>query len=153
MIIIIIVMIIMIITMIIRKVMIRKMNKKKRYILFSFMLLPSILFRMSEWNFLCTGQYLITDFRIKKKLDGKFLKPLIKTFEIWLLSLKKHLLMLWTLVTLTVTISILCLAEGDSSSKSGKLILSQKRRSFPLEITVLKINRHLEIMTLNRKKT
>ena len=72
---------------------------------------------------------------LKKKLDGKFLKPLMKNFKIWLLSLKKHLLMLWTLVTFTATISILCLPKGDGSSGTGKLILSRKRRAFPLEIT------------------
>ena len=53
------------------KAIIKKMNKKKRYILFSFIwslswgeavpLLPAILFWMSEWNFPCTDQYLITD--------------------------------------------------------------------------------------------
>ena len=31
--------------------------------------------------------------------------------------------------------SILCLPKGDGSSKTGKLILSRKRRSFSLEIT------------------
>ena len=76
----------------------------------------------------------------------------MKNFKIWLLSLKKHLLMLWTLVTFTAVISILCLPEGDGPSETEKLILSKKRRSFLLEITALRINQCLEIMTLNCKK-
>ena len=71
-----------IIIMIIRKIIIYKMNKRKRYILFSFMyslscgravpLLPAILFWMSEWNFPCTGQYLMIDFQKQKKLMVNF---------------------------------------------------------------------------------
>ena len=45
-----------------------------------------------------------------------------------------------------------CLPEGDGSSETGKLILSQNRRSFPLNTTVLRVNRHIKIMTLNHKK-
>ena len=60
--------------------------------------------------------------------------------------------MLRTLVTFTAPISILWLPEGDGSSETGKLILSKKRRSFLLEITALRVNQHLKIMTLNHKK-
>ena len=60
--------------------------------------------------------------------------------------------MLRTLVTFTAPISILWLPEGDGSFETGKLILSKKRRSFLLEITALRVNQHLKIMTLNHKK-
>ena len=60
--------------------------------------------------------------------------------------------MLRTLVTFTAPISVLWLPEGDGSSETGKLILSKKRRSFLLEITALRVNQHLKIMTLNHKK-
>ena len=60
--------------------------------------------------------------------------------------------MLRTLVTFTAPISILWLPEGDGSSETGKLILSKRRRSFLLEITALRVNQHLKIMTLNHKK-
>ena len=49
-----------------------------------------------------------------------------------------YVISLMLLVTFTAIISILCLLKGDGSSKTEKLILSQKRRSFPLEITAEK---------------
>ena len=36
--------------------------------------------------------------------------------------------------------------------RNRKIYFFQKRRSFPLEITALRINRRLEIMTLNHKR-
>ena len=63
-------------------------------------LLSAILLWMSEWNFL-NGKYKCSHVHCsilgnrwfselkKKKLDGKFSKPLVKNFKIWLLLLKE----------------------------------------------------------------
>ena len=72
---------------------------------------------------------------LKKRRDGKFSKPLMKNFKIWLLSLKE------TFVDALNTSDIhwknlnFVSSKTDGSSETGKLIFSQKRRSFPLEIT------------------
>ena len=65
---------------------------------------------------------------LKKSYDGKFSKPSVENFEIWLLSLKETFFDAhWTLANMhRARISILCLLKGDDSS-----IPIEKMDSFP----------------------
>ena len=59
----------------------------------------------------------------------------MKSFKISLLPLKETFVDALNTVTFTATIKILCLPKRGGSSETEKLILSQKRKSFLLEIT------------------
>ena len=66
---------------------------------------------------------------LKKKLDGKFLKPLMKNFEVWLLPVKE------TFVDALNTSDIQSNNLNFVSSKRGWFFWNRKINSFPLEIT------------------
>ena len=68
----------------------------------------------------------ITDLRNwKKTLNGKFSKPSVKNFKVWLSLLKKHFSMHRTLATCTATVQILCLLKGDDSSETGRCVTTR----------------------------
>ena len=70
---------------------------------------------------------------LKKKLDGKFLEPLMKNFEIWLLPLKETFVNALKISDIHSNNFNYMSSKRGGSSETGKLILSRKR-SFPLEI-------------------
>ena len=70
---------------------------------------------------------MITDFQNYKKLDGKFLKPLMKHFKIWLLPLKE------TFVDTLSTSDINSNNFNFVSSKRGWFFWKRKINSFSKE--------------------
>ena len=70
---------------------------------------------------------------LKKKLDGKFLEPLMKNFEIWLLPLKETFVNALKISDIHSNTFNYMSSKRGGSSETGKLILSRKR-SFSLEI-------------------
>ena len=70
---------------------------------------------------------MITDFQNYKKLDGKFLKPLMKYFKIWLLPLKE------TFVDTLNTSDINSNNFNFVSSKRGWFFWNRKINSFSKE--------------------
>ena len=134
--IIIIIIIIIKIIMIMRKVIIKKMNKKKRYILLSCNLfqvegqyhyyLPFCFECLNETSHALVNTWQQI-FRIKKKLDGKFLRSLMKNFKIWLLPLKE------TFVDALNTSDIHSNNLNFLSSKRGCFFQNRKIDSFSKE--------------------